>query len=120
MHGNPYAASFPQADSNTAQQAAAFMAATAAANMRAAQGASGGYGQPGSNEPAHHQQQQQNQQQQQQGPPQLGSPGLPEAAPALKTDPVELSLLTKYLQIVRQTQVRLLLVLLRGSRIAVR
>jgi hypothetical protein len=45
------------------------------------------------------------QQQQQQGPPQLGSPGLPEAAPALKTDPVELSLLTRYLQIVRHTQV---------------
>jgi hypothetical protein len=53
------------------------------------------------------QQQQQNaMQQQQQGPPQLGSPGLPEAAPALKTDPVELSLLTRYLQIVRHTQVR--------------
>lgn len=106
-HGNNYAPSFPQADNHTAQQAAAFMAATAAANMRAAQGAAvgGAYGQPGSNEPVQYHQQHQ-QQQQQQGPPQLGSPGLPEAAPALKTDPVELSLLIKYLQIVRQTQVR--------------
>lgn len=44
------------------------------------------------------------QQQQQQQAPVLGSPTLPEAAPAPKTDPVELSLLTKYLEVVRQTQ----------------
>lgn len=45
------------------------------------------------------------QQQQQQGVlyDEQGSP-LPEAAPTVKTDPVELSLLASYLQIVRQTQ----------------
>jgi hypothetical protein len=97
---NPYGSHTP-ADAQAAEQAAAFMAAAAAANMRSAQGAAAGS--YSSQEPM--QQQQHHQQQQAQGPPQLGSPGLPEAAPALKTDPVELSLLTKYLQIVRQTQV---------------
>jgi hypothetical protein len=77
------------------------MAAAAAANMRAAAGAGGG-GHPSDIHQQHYQQQQQ----QQQGPPQLGSPGLPEAAPSTKTDPVELSLLTTYLRVVRQTQVR--------------
>jgi hypothetical protein len=103
---NPYG-SFSPAEAQAAEQAAAFMAAAAAATMRSAQdAASGSYS---SQEPMHQQHQQHQlhhqQQQQSEGPPQLGSPGLPEAAPALKTDPVELSLLTKYLQIVRQTQV---------------
>jgi hypothetical protein len=74
------------------------MAAAAAANMRAAAGGNGG-GHPSELHQQHYQQQQQ------QGPPQLGSPGLPEAAPSTKTDPVELSLLTTYLRVVRQTQV---------------
>lgn len=52
------------------------------------------------------QQQQHEQQQAQPHHPLVGSPSLPEAAPAPKTDPVELSLLSKYLAVVRQTQVR--------------
>ena len=99
-HHSPYTNPYHPAD---AQQAAAYMAAAAAANMRAAAGA-GGEGHPSDIHQQHYQQQQQ--QQQQQGPPQLGSPGLPEAAPSTKTDPVELSLLTTYLRVVRQTQVR--------------
>lgn len=95
-HHSPYAGPFNPAD---AQQAAAYMAAAAAATMRPASGA-GGHGHHMSGGEPYPQQQQQQQ------PPQLGSPGLPEAAPAPKTDPVELSLLTKYLQVVRQTQVR--------------
>ena len=91
-HFNPGGDS--SSSSNDAANALMAAAAATAAGMLPGNAAAAGGGGYGGHHPVGSDALQQ-QQQQHQALPVLGSPGLPEAAPAPKTDPVELSLLTK-------------------------